>query len=57
MGLRDQFQDKAKQLAEQAKARAQGARDEAPARSPQTEQDTKPRADRARDTFDSGFED
>ncbi|GHI89225.1 hypothetical protein ACWGF3_15540 [Streptomyces xanthophaeus] len=57
MGLRDQFQDKAKQLAEQAKARAQGARDEAPARSPQTEQDTKPRADKARDTFDSGFED
>ncbi|MFD8952154.1 hypothetical protein [Streptomyces xanthophaeus] len=57
MGLRDQFQDKAKQLAEQAKAREQGARDEAPARSPQTEQDTKPRADRARDTFDSGFED
>ncbi|MEU9107871.1 hypothetical protein AB0D54_26785 [Streptomyces xanthophaeus] len=59
MGLKDQFQDKAKQLAEQAKAkaRAQGARDEAPARSPRTEQDAKPRADKARDTFDSGFED
>ncbi|WP_412077750.1 hypothetical protein ACLF6K_25940 [Streptomyces xanthophaeus] len=63
MGLKDQFQDKAKQLAEQARAKAQGApglRDETSGRSSQAEQaeqDTKARADRTRDTFDSGFED
>lgn len=66
MGLKDQFQDKAKQLAEQARAKAQGApgpRDDASERSsqaeqaPRAEQDTKARADRTRDAFDSGFED
>ncbi|MEU9377913.1 hypothetical protein AB0D94_29710 [Streptomyces sp. NPDC048255] len=69
MGLKDQFQDKAKQLAEQARAKAQGApglRDETSGRSSQAgqagqaeqaEQDTKARADRTRDAFDSGFED
>ncbi|MCX4692852.1 hypothetical protein [Streptomyces sp. NBC_01408] len=57
MGLKDQFQDKAKQLAEQAEAKAQGARDEAPERSSQAERDTGARADKARDAFDNGFED
>ncbi|MFJ6797784.1 hypothetical protein [Streptomyces sp. NPDC091268] len=52
MGLRHQFQDKAKRLAEQAEARARGAGDEATERSPRGESDTKAPADRARDVSD-----
>ncbi|MGW0391137.1 hypothetical protein ACWDYJ_09585 [Streptomyces sp. NPDC003042] len=46
MGLKDQFHDKAKRLAEQA--RAQETADEASERS----RDARPQADKARETFD-----
>ncbi|MEV6950854.1 hypothetical protein [Streptomyces sp. NPDC051183] len=58
MGIKDQFQEKAKRLAEQAEAEAEarGSQDEAPERSSQVEQDAKAQAQRARDAFDDNFD-
>ncbi|MFD9355969.1 hypothetical protein [Streptomyces sp. NPDC060031] len=58
MGLKDQFQDKAKQLAEQAKAKAeaQGAEGEASERSSRAERDPKARPQKAREAFDDDFD-
>ncbi|MET9321728.1 hypothetical protein ABZX75_16275 [Streptomyces sp. NPDC003038] len=50
MGLKDQFHDKAKRLAEQAMAGAQGAQDEAAERSRDAQ--AQPHAEKARETFD-----
>ncbi|MFE9632302.1 hypothetical protein [Streptomyces sp. NPDC006463] len=57
MGIKDQFQDKAKQLAEQAKARAAGTKDQASERSPQRRQDVKDQSSKARDVYGDRFED
>ncbi|MGW0365221.1 hypothetical protein [Streptomyces sp. NPDC002990] len=54
MGLKDQFHDKAKRLAEQAMAGAQGAPDEAPERSRDAQ--AQPHADKARETLDERFD-
>ncbi|MFD3541792.1 hypothetical protein ACFWUQ_20165 [Streptomyces sp. NPDC058662] len=56
MGLKDQFQDKAKRLAEQAEPPAPNAEDKAPQRSAPVPQDVRARARKARETFDDHFE-
>ncbi|WP_330296782.1 hypothetical protein [Streptomyces sp. NBC_00503] len=53
MGIKDQFQDKANQLAEKAKAAAAGHQDEASERASQAADQAK---DKARDTFDENFD-
>lgn len=53
MGIKDQFQDKAKNLAEKAKAAAAGQRDEASERTSKAGEQAK---DKARDTFDENFD-
>ncbi|MFI5620819.1 hypothetical protein [Streptomyces sp. NPDC051567] len=56
MGIKEQFQDKARRLAEQAEARQGGARDTVPERAPQQpEPKAAERPDRARAAFDEGF--
>ncbi|MDJ0380553.1 hypothetical protein [Streptomyces sp. G-G2] len=52
MGIREQFQDKAKELAARAEAAARGQRDAAPERPSQAGDQVK---ERARDTFDEPF--
>ncbi|MGW6704981.1 hypothetical protein ACWGDE_08825 [Streptomyces sp. NPDC054956] len=53
MGIKDQFQDKAKNLAEKAKAAAAGKQDEASERASQAVDQAR---DKAKDTFDENFD-
>ncbi|MFZ3470857.1 hypothetical protein ACODT3_22350 [Streptomyces sp. 4.24] len=57
MGIRDQFQDKAKDLAERAKAAAAGKQDEASERTSQAVDRAREQAgDKPRDIFDENFD-
>ncbi|MGW5851376.1 hypothetical protein ACWFQ8_26115 [Streptomyces sp. NPDC055254] len=56
MGLKDQFQDKAKRLSEQAETSERGAEDEERQRPAPVPQDVRARARKARETFDDHFE-
>ncbi|MFB7464192.1 hypothetical protein ACFCZ1_11945 [Streptomyces sp. NPDC056224] len=57
MGIKDQFQDKAKQLAEQAKAKAAGTEDQVSERPPQHRQGVKDQSHKAREVHGDRFED
>ncbi|MGW0753025.1 hypothetical protein [Streptomyces sp. NPDC002587] len=57
MGIKDQFQDKAKQLAEQAKAKAAGTEDQVSERPPQHRQGVKDQSHKAREVYGDRFED
>ncbi|MFD8979171.1 hypothetical protein [Streptomyces sp. NPDC059564] len=57
MGLKDQFQDKAKQLADRARASGeQGAGGETPEHAPELSQDIRPKTQKVRETFDDSFD-
>nr|WSX51491.1 hypothetical protein OG409_22650 [Streptomyces sp. NBC_00974] len=55
MGIREQFQEKAKNLEEKAKTAAPGQQDEASERATRTADQGKDK-DKARDTFDENFD-
>ncbi|CAM5468696.1 hypothetical protein SAVIM338S_03084 [Streptomyces avidinii] len=59
MGIKDQFQGKAAELAERARAAAAGERDEASERASKAPDRAEGKAgaeDKARDTFDENFD-